>query len=341
MQTNNGTEAQTKISVVIPFFQKRSGILRRALESVIAQRLPGSCLVEIVIVDDGSPVSASSEIETLPVSHPFKITLIQQQNQGVSAARNAGLDGMDADTDYVAFLDSDDIWQPTRLATGLLALRFDGGFFYSDHSRRGLFESHLASHDLSSLAATREEELGENLYSISKETLFSSILRAFPTHCSTVLFSAKILGNLRFEREIKAAGEDILFMAQLVQRAPRIVFSSEALVECADGINMFFSAFSEWDSPQRIAIAYDRLAAYTLMQRRLQLSGEDAAWVKDHVEAYRRDLVFFSLRKIGKKLKIPTELWKARKITKYYPAPILLALAEIFILKLRGNYSPR
>jgi glycosyltransferase involved in cell wall biosynthesis len=61
-------------------------------------------------VDDGSPVSAQSEIAGLIFLAPFTLTVITQKHKGVAAARNVGLRHIDDTTTYIAFLDSEDIW---------------------------------------------------------------------------------------------------------------------------------------------------------------------------------------------------------------------------------------
>ena len=109
-------------AVVIPYFQIRPGILRRALNSVVAQNLPPDTRVEIIVVDDGSPHPARAETASLILSEAYGLTLIEQPNAGVSSARNAALRAVAHDTTFIAFLDSDDIWHPDHLATAIRAL---------------------------------------------------------------------------------------------------------------------------------------------------------------------------------------------------------------------------
>ncbi|UZD23049.1 glycosyltransferase [Algoriphagus halophytocola] len=89
------------ISLIIPLFNKEDTILK-TLESVFDQI---ECPDEIIVVDDGSE-DASREL-VLKVNHPL-IKLVSQPNQGVSAARNRGV--QEAAFDWVTFLDADDQW---------------------------------------------------------------------------------------------------------------------------------------------------------------------------------------------------------------------------------------
>ena len=94
-----------KISVVIPTFNRIS-LVARAIDSVLKQSLNP---YEIIVVDDGSDDGTSEMIQNKYKS----IKLIQQQNNGVSAARNNGI--KHAKGDWIALLDSDDEWTEKKL----------------------------------------------------------------------------------------------------------------------------------------------------------------------------------------------------------------------------------
>ncbi|MEE2758163.1 MAG: glycosyltransferase family A protein [Myxococcota bacterium] len=99
-------------SVVIPTYN-RVHTLRRALDSVFAQTRAAQ---RVIVVDDGSTDESATMMET----HYPTVTLIRQENQGVSAARNRGLSMVD--TPWIAFLDSDDEWLPQKMARQFAAL---------------------------------------------------------------------------------------------------------------------------------------------------------------------------------------------------------------------------
>jgi len=92
------------ITVVIPLYNKKNTIVR-ALDSVLNQQvLPD----RIIVVNDGSKDGSEKEVENL--NHPL-ITLVHQENKGVSAARNKGIEV--AKSEWIAFLDADDYWCET------------------------------------------------------------------------------------------------------------------------------------------------------------------------------------------------------------------------------------
>jgi len=84
--------------------------LPRALDSVLSQALPAELEeIQVVVVDDGSSDGTAAIIE-----HQYpQVEYAYQQNQGVSAARNTGLDI--ANGEWIALLDSDDEWLPAKL----------------------------------------------------------------------------------------------------------------------------------------------------------------------------------------------------------------------------------
>ena len=96
------------ISVVIPLYNKEKSIAS-TLHSVINQTFKD---YEIVIVNDGSTDNSVAEVEKI---HDARIRLINQQNAGVSAARNRGIE--EAKGELIAFLDADDEWLPEYLST--------------------------------------------------------------------------------------------------------------------------------------------------------------------------------------------------------------------------------
>lgn len=99
-----------KLYVIIPVYNMEQ-YLRRCVDSVLTQTYGG---VEAILVDDGSTDFSSEICDAYAASHP-NITVLHQENGGLSEARNAGLrwvyQAADAE-DYLSFLDSDDFLRP-------------------------------------------------------------------------------------------------------------------------------------------------------------------------------------------------------------------------------------
>lgn len=96
-----------RFSVIIPTYN-REEYLRQAIDSVLAQSLKN---YEIIVVDDGSTDRTPEALK----SYGERIKTLRQINQGPEVARNAGASM--ASGEYLAFLDSDDLFLPYALAT--------------------------------------------------------------------------------------------------------------------------------------------------------------------------------------------------------------------------------
>ena len=94
------------IAAIIPTYNYAHGI-NQAIASALNQTLPP---VEIIVVDDGSTDGTRNILD----AYGSRIKYLYQQNRRASAARNAGV--LAANCEWVAFLDHDDEWYPTKLA---------------------------------------------------------------------------------------------------------------------------------------------------------------------------------------------------------------------------------
>ncbi|MEQ1648626.1 MAG: glycosyltransferase family A protein [Hyphomicrobiaceae bacterium] len=99
-------------SVVVPCFNAE-GTIEATLSSVLAQTAAD---IEIIVVDDGSEDGSAGIVERL-IATDARIRLIQQDNAGVAAARNAGI--LSARARLIALIDADDLWTPDHLALHL------------------------------------------------------------------------------------------------------------------------------------------------------------------------------------------------------------------------------
>lgn len=93
------------VSVIIPNYNY-AHYLRETIDSVLAQTYER---IEIIVVDDGSKDASKKILE----SYGDLIRTKFQKNQGVSAARNNGVS--DSSGEFIAFLDADDTWLPTKI----------------------------------------------------------------------------------------------------------------------------------------------------------------------------------------------------------------------------------
>lgn len=96
------------VSVIIPTHNRRDYV-REAIASVVAQTYQG---FELIVVDDGSNDDTGTLVADFSPVCP-SLRYVRQANRGVSVARNTGV--ALSSGHYLAFLDSDDVWQPPKL----------------------------------------------------------------------------------------------------------------------------------------------------------------------------------------------------------------------------------
>jgi glycosyltransferase involved in cell wall biosynthesis len=101
------------VSVIIPTYN-RVELLRETLQSVLSQTFQD---YEIIVIDDGSTDNTQTMVKNLNSD----IRYFFQENQGTAPARNTGIGY--ASGEWLAFLDSDDLWKPQKLARQMVELK--------------------------------------------------------------------------------------------------------------------------------------------------------------------------------------------------------------------------
>ena len=96
------------LSVIIPLYNKENSIVKTVI-SVLNQTFVN---LELIVVDDGS---SDSSLKALQVVTDDRLRIITKSNGGVSSARNKGI--KEATSEYIAFIDGDDIWSANHLQT--------------------------------------------------------------------------------------------------------------------------------------------------------------------------------------------------------------------------------
>lgn len=121
------------LSIIIPVYNAEA-FLKRCLDSILSQNIDN---IEIICINDGSTDNSREVLDQYQVAYGPVITVINQPNKGVSAARNAGIDK--AAGQYIMFVDADDYLLPNTLKTGLSEVQeFDSDLtiFSTQHSTR-------------------------------------------------------------------------------------------------------------------------------------------------------------------------------------------------------------
>lgn len=328
-----------RISVIIPYFQKQPGILRCALISILSQEVTPDTIVQVVVVDDGSPAPADPEINGLNFSPPFSLKLITQPNGGVSKARNAGLSYLDESTKYIAFLDSDDRWRQGHLKKALEILEQGADFYFCNNKREGYHNSYFEKPPLIKKYIAENTE-ATDIISIPSDKLCTCILREFVTQASTIVYKRDIYPELFFDNSFRQTGEDMIFFMQLAARAKNIKFSTNIMVECGTGINLYFKSLN-WDDPDHILQVITNMRANYTIKRDILLSKDDRIWIKSRITSLKRNIAFLTLRQFIKtKGKIPEEIRKLARDDKTFYHWFPLSIIQVIIGKPLGIYKP-
>lgn len=200
------------ISVVIPSFNRLS-MLQHAIDSVLAQTLPAD---EIIVVDDGS----TDDTTTILQPQYRQVKFLRQQHLGVSSARNTGIKA--AHGDWVALLDSDDIWHTNKLQTQMQAIAQTHNYLicHSDEVwiRHGVQVNPMQKH------------------AKTGHWIFQSCLPRCVISPSTVLIKSTLFDELGYFDESLLACEDYDLWLRFCCRYP-VLYIATKLITKYDGHN--------------------------------------------------------------------------------------------------------
>ena len=275
------------VTVVIPFYQRQTGILSRALDSVFGQ---SGVLPSVIVVDDASPVPAEPEIVSRVPSEQARVTLVRQANAGPGGARNTGLDRVPDDTTHVAFLDSDDVWHSGHLAAALEAMgRFEADCYFATITGGEGFDYHSTVDALegkSGFTALANEPL-----TLAADGLASRMLEDWSyLHLSCMVMTPLVFRTVRFDPELRLAAEDILFMNESVSMARRTLLSAHAGAVRGEGANIFHGITNT--APSYLAQQFNTVRALRLLSQRATADDAGSAALAERSERARREALW-------------------------------------------------
>lgn len=310
-----------KIAVVIPYFQREPGILKKALASVFASDAIRN--LTVVVIDDASPEPAQREITELGEAR-FPVSIIRQPNAGPGGARNMGLENIPDDTDYVAFLDSDDIWFPQHLKNALLALNAGYDVYFSDHIQLGAETSafrRAGKIDLSGHSTIA----GENHLHAYSGDMFDQIITGNVIGTSTVVFDYKKFRHLRFRTDLTTAGEDYLFWLELALGNARFSFGSSPEVEYGKGVNVY--AGSGWGTDGHARRIYHELRYRRTLKTIYRLNSRQRDFVGREIRRLRQAFVADCLHRLVHRKKVSWDL--AASVVKSQPQVVFHVIPTV------------
>ena len=297
------------IAVIIPYFQRETGLLRNCVQSVLETR--DGVDARILIVDDASPRPAQDEIGDLATDPSLGITIIHQANAGPAAARNRGLDHVPEDTPFVAFLDSDDSWSAPFLPDAVSALAQGFDLFIGNTRRGGIVRSRFEW----------ERDPRWNLYPEQHRLMdrqrdiyqFEGDFFDFLVHRTNIISATAMayrfdrFPTLRFRTEL-FQGEDRLFKLALGQHIGAVAFSPKVYADEGEGVNIFDKAGWGPEGSLRLVGNYITLSKIILaeialnpnqrvhIRKRLAGSRRSFAWSLFHLLRHRKPVDWQQVR---------------------------------------------
>lgn len=205
------------ISVIVPVFNGEK-YLENCIESILQQTFTE---LEIIIINDGSTDGTAKICQALEEQHE-NITVIHMNDEGVSAARNAGL--KTAKGKYITFVDADDRLFSEMLERLYKAIReIDcdvAGCGFATWSREEDWQELCVQMQKEAKTCTNGQE--EICHICTGKDFWQQGIYGGNTRCWSKLYKRSVIGNTAF-REGLTIGEDMLFLADLLPKAGKLV----------------------------------------------------------------------------------------------------------------------
>ena len=208
------TVFRNKVNVIIPTYN-RSHLLERCVGSVISQ---GYSNVEVLIIDDGSEDETKRIAEELKKQYPAIRYCCNVRSKGPSGARNTGI--LESDGEFIAFLDSDDTWNPDHLIPGIQILEKNPdidvlfGNFQIVEMNKGRLVGHFFD-DKKILAALKYSRRGG--VRVLCDNLFLALIRENFFHFGSAILRRSAVDGVLLDEGISYA-EDRDFAIQLLKK---------------------------------------------------------------------------------------------------------------------------
>ena len=263
-----------RVAVIIPYYQNEPRSLRRAIGSVLEQRLPEGVGVDVVVVDDESPSPAEDSLRDIVFEEPFRLRLLKKPNGGPGSARNFGLDALDPlEVAYVAFLDSDDEWIGDHLHEAIEGIKAGADLWFAnsfdgDGGTSFYYQEYLTSRH--SVDATSEPETG----SLLGRNAFREFHKSCMPHTSTVVYDFRKHSQVRFESDLRLAGEDHFFWLSIADRAEEIAYTTACRGRRGKGVSIYRSN-QGWDTPHVIDLSMYKCLFHRKVERKFALTDEE------------------------------------------------------------------
>lgn len=315
------------LTVIVPYYQNKPGILCKALASIAAQK-PISMPIHVLVIDDASPVSAESEVNSMaPLG--CKVQIVLQPNGGPGAARNTGLDMAPAETQYIAFLDSDDEWTDDHLLRAVTALDAGYTFYFADHYQ---LNSTVGAFARAGRIQPSEHPPLETMYSglhAYQGDLLDQIIRGNVIGTSTVVYNFLRFFKNRFKIEFTNAGEDYLFWMDIAHSREKVAFSSQCEAYYGYGVNIYSG--TGWGSEKHLLRIHNEIKYKKLIFKLFSVNAIQREHINNNLYSLRisfsQDLLHRVVHRKMPPLALLKKHWQLDKLSfSHLPKAIKIAI---------------
>lgn len=213
------------LSIIVPVYKIEEKYLRACFDSLAKQDMDN---FQVIVVEDGSPDNAG-EICDEYAARDKRFIVIHQENQGVSVARNRGIDA--ADTDWITFVDPDD-WVEQDFVSQLYSLKekYPADIYLYDYFQEFACQSNVKF--LKKESGKLDSEWVENF----KIGIFNHLIvdgKVYEYETGTVwnkMYRTALIkdNKLRFDPEARK-GQDVIFNAEALQYTNDFYYLHKAL----------------------------------------------------------------------------------------------------------------
>ena len=219
------------ISIILPTFN-RATFLQDAFKSLSLQKFKN---FEVIIIDDGSIDNTEEIVNQFKINSPFPIRFLKQTNMGPAIARNNGIKL--ANSEFIAFFDSDDTWEDDHLSRAMSSFELDSELEWVyfacrriDYSSKNIttpttFYTDTVKNPLFNCVSEVNGEL--NYLDFEKATI-CQILSGLDSGLQNAVFKKSIFDSLLLQNF--KVGEDRLFILQLLKKKYKCAFIDKVTV---------------------------------------------------------------------------------------------------------------
>lgn len=319
------------ISVIVPAYNAEKTI-ERCIRSIAAQTFKN---IEIIVINDGSTDNTEDRIKSLCLEFQY-LRVFSQPNQGLSAARNKGID--ESNGELLAFVDADDCIAPSMLEKLYDALEDTGAAISVCGFKKVYepFEISMDDADIKTNVAINTANAAEALYNINGK---ESNIGLFGVEAWNKLYKKELFNQIRFP--VGMIYEDNFIMHKLFHKAAKIAYvklplyfyvQTEGSIVHSDYSDKKFDGLAGFENriaffakyyPQLVSVGMEYYLRILISHYHMAVCSKDNKNIRRVRSKYR----FIFRRRLKRDFRIRSRYWLFYLSPSFY---IYLSMAEVF-----------